>query len=624
MHRRLNSRIISVRDLSGVMSRITIINIKKQLQLQMRRISIVVSLILCWVSTACFSQTTAPFKWQDPAKAGFPVIEGQAWPNEVKSTYDRFPARAEKDLNPNVWNISHSSAGLYIKFKTDAQKIVIRYKVTGDLAMSHMPATGVSGIDLYALDPNGKWCFAPGSFSFKDTITYTFSNITVSADFPGRSYEYRLFLPLYNSVSWLEIGVPAASTFNFMPLSGEKPIVVYGTSIAQGACATRPGLAWTATLQRATDRPLINLGFSGSGLLERSVIDLMGEVNAKLYVLDCIPNLVNFDDKEIEKRLSASVQNLQAKHPLVPVLLVEHAGGSVEGLLDTGRNNGYKRVNKVLDHVYAGLITQGNKNVYLLTSKDIGFDINSTVDGVHPNDLGMQKYSGAYEKIISAIISEPTGVPSTTLPVVQSRDGYYDWRTRHHDVLTLVKTDTPKIVFLGNSILNYWGGTPKAPLARGAGSWNKYLEPLGVKNFGFGWDKVENVLWRVYHGELDGFKADKVMIMIGTNNLGSNTDEEIIEGLGMLVQAVKARQPTAGVLLSGLLPRRDQEKRIKLLNKAISKLAAKTGVIFIDPGKLLLNNKGSIEESLFGDGLHPNEIGYQKLAIALIPYLKRS
>jgi lysophospholipase L1-like esterase len=277
----------------------------------------------------------------------------------------------------------------------------------------------------------------------------------------------------------------------------------------------------------------------------------------------------------------------------------------------------------VLNQAYSKLIAAGTKNVYLLTNKEIGFDINSTVDGLHPNDVGMEKYAGAYEKTIRAIINEPTGRYSTTVPVVQSRDGYYDWRNRHSEILTLIKTDPPKIVFLGNSILNYWGGIPKAPLARGADSWDKYMTPLGVKNFGFGWDQVENVLWRVYHEEIEGFKADKVMIMIGTNNLAADNDEEIIEGLKMLVQAVKVRQPAAEILLSGLLPRRAQEKRIAVLNKAIFKLAAQTGVSFINPGKILLNHTGKVDESLFGDGLHPNEVGYQKLAVALLPYLKK-
>ena len=262
------------------------------------------------LSLTSFSQQFNQYTWHNPATNSFPVIEGQAWPAEVNDRYDRFPARAEKTLNPNVWNISHSSAGLYIKIKTNATTICVRYVVKGALSMTHMPATGVSGIDLYAIDPNGRWKWAPSTRSFGDTIEYRFSNIIVSSEFPGRDHEYRLYLPLYNAVAWLTIGVPANSSFGFLPLSPEKPIVVYGTSIAQGACASRPGMAWTSLLQQQLDRPLINLGFSGSGQLEPSVIALMTEIDAKLFVLDCIPNLTGragFTKPELEKGITKSV-----------------------------------------------------------------------------------------------------------------------------------------------------------------------------------------------------------------------------------------------------------------------------------------------------------------------------
>ncbi|PPJ40487.1 acetylhydrolase, partial [Pseudoxanthomonas sp. KAs_5_3] len=84
-------------------------------------------------------------------------------------------------------------------------------------------------------------------------------------------------------------------------------------------------------------------------------------------------------------------------------------------------------------------------------------------------------------------------------------------------------------------------GLPAAPLARGADSWKEVLDPLGTRNLGFGYDRVENVLWRVYHDELDGYQASKIYIMIGTNNLGINTDEEIVAGLKLLVTAIRQR-----------------------------------------------------------------------------------
>lgn len=212
--------------------------------------------------------------------------------------------------------------------------------------------------------------------------------------------------------------------------------------------------------------------------------------------------------------------------------------------------------------------------------------------------------------------------PSTTVPVVQNRDKLYDWQQRHEAILALNKENPPRNVIMGNSIIHYWAGLPKAPVVRGADSWTGYLEPLGLRNMGFGWDKIENVLWRVQNGELDGYTAKHVVLMIGTNNLGDNNDKEIIEGLAVLVKAVRQHQPAAKILLAGILPRRRQEDRIAGLNKAIKKLARKKHVVFINPGRIFLNKQSKIDEQWFVDGLHPNAAGYQKLAPLLARHLK--
>ncbi|OQP60566.1 acetylhydrolase [Niastella vici] len=579
------------------------------------------------LALTAFTQQAPSYNWHNPVDNPFPVIEGQAWPAAaLQAPYDRFPARAEKELNPNVWNISHSSAGLYLKFKTNASDIIVRYVVKGSREMTHMPATGVSGVDLYAIDPNGQLKWAPARHSFGDTVEYRFSNLVVSREFPGKDYEYRLYFPLYNSVAWLSIGVPGNSSFHFMPVSPEKPIVVYGTSIAQGACASRPGMAWTALLQQQLDRPLINLGFSGSGKLEPAVIALMNEIDARVYVLDCVPNLTQragITEKELENRIWAAVKALKEKRPQVPVLLVDHSGGAENNIMDTAAQHDYENANKVLQRSFDKMKAAGITGIYLLTNKEIGLGVYSTVDGLHPNDVGMMEYAKAYEKSIRTILQEPTGLLTTTIPVTQYRDGYYDWRSRHNEIITGNKSTAPRIVFLGNSIIHYWGGRPAAPLSRGADSWNEFLEPAGVKNFAFGWDRIENVLWRVYHDELDGFDAAQVWVMIGTNNLTINTDGEITAGLNRLIDAIKVRQPAASIVLSGILPRRELEKRIVALNTRIATLAGQLKVQYVNPGIVLLNGHKKIDESLFEDGLHPNAAGYKKLAVAIKPYLKK-
>jgi lysophospholipase L1-like esterase len=125
----------------------------------------------------------------------------------------------------------------------------------------------------------------------------------------------------------------------------------------------------------------------------------------------------------------------------------------------------------------------------------------------------------------------------------------------------------------------------------------------------------------VYHGELDGYTAEKVIVLIGTNNLGINTDAEIIEGLRQLLAAIKLRQPKAEILLSGLLPRRKMEERITTLNMQMALLAKESRVSYADPGQVLLKKDKTIDDSLFSDGLHPNEEGYRKLGKALAGYL---
>ena len=582
------------------------------------------------------AQDDKGYQWWDPAANSFPVVEGQAWPKEVKAPYDRFPARAEKTVRSAVWNLSMNAAGLYIKFRTNASNITIRYAVKGAQAMPHMPATGVSGIDLYAIDIDGNWVWAPGKYSFGDTVEYRFSSLKPVAGL-GRDCEYRLFLPLYNTVNWLRIGVPRETSFNPIALQPEKPVVIYGTSIVQGGCATRPGLAWTSILERVLDRPLFNFGFSGNGKLESAVIDLLTEIDAKIYVLDCLPNMTpggGLKADEVAERLIAAVKEIQAKRPGTPILMVEHSGSGTDRIIDTTHYNDFEAVNNTFRKVFARLVSEGVKNIYSLSNKEIGLDIDATVDGVHPNDWGMMLYANACEKKIRSILKEETGKASTEIPVMQTRDGY-DWRARHDSIIALNKQAPPRNCILVNSIIHYWGGRPAAPLHRGADSWDKYLEPAGLRNQAYGWDRIENVLWRVYHEELDGFAARHVILMIGTNNLELNSDAEIIAGLHRLIGAIKVRQPAATILVSGIFPRRDMEKRIVNLNKEIAGLVETQGdkkkaekhnvknqLVFINPGRILLNNQGKIEESLFIDGLHPNAVGYGKLAPVLASYLK--
>lgn len=570
----------------------------------------IIFILIIQSTFSLFAQT----KWIDPLKLHEPVIQNQGWSNEIGKSYQRLPNRAENVVRKPVWNLSRNAAGLAIHFYTNADKIEIRYKVSGDRSMTHMPTTGVSGLDLYSVDSEGNWHIINGGYQFSDTITYSFEGL-MQSKYHNCGFEYRLYLPLYNKVEWLEIGVAESAEIKFIPTLKEKPIVVYGTSIAQGGCASRPGMGWTNILSRALDYPVMNLGFSGSGPLEKELVDFIDEIDASLYIYDCLPNMGSLSSEEVVKRTVYGVTKLREKRD-TPILIVDHIGYTNESYNQASKDL-VIRLNSASRQAYDLLFDQGVKNIYYLLKDTIDFPEDGCVDIIHPNDLGMQAYADAYEKKIREILSMPKGEIKTTQPVTQRREPLmYEWEERHRKILFNNNEHNPRKIMIGNSITHYWGGSSEP--ANGSISWKQKMEPAGFHNLGFGWDRIENVLWRVYHGELSGYNAEEIVVLIGSNNLGLNNDDEIITGLQFLLKQIQIRQPAAKIKVMGLLPRRNMEERIKIINGKISKMVSQHNYIFIDVSNHLLLKNQKIDESLFGDGLHPNEKGYAKIVNDII------
>ena len=357
-----------------------------------------ISLALMVMSLSAMAQV----KWYNPLKAGENNVHGRAWNSELADNYHRLTPRAEGIVRPAVWNLSKQSAGLSICFHTNAPSIRVRYKVSGGLSMFHMPSTGVSGLDLYATDAEGRlrWCASKFNLSFKDTINYEFKDITY---FTGedRGYDFELFLPLYNEVTWLEIGVADDHELRFIPTNDEKPVVVYGTSIAQGACASRTGMAWTNIVHRESGLPVVNLGFSGNGLLEAEVFRFLAEIDARLFVIDCLPNLSTERTELIYDRLLQGVAILRARSD-APILFVEH--NYANGTSSQQSVDWYSHSNAEQRRAYDALVAQGVKNLHYLSHAELAFTQESMVEGIHPNDLGMRQYADAYLRKIREII----------------------------------------------------------------------------------------------------------------------------------------------------------------------------------------------------------------------------
>lgn len=559
-----------------------------------------------------FGTAPAQTVWHNPLEEDQCVIQNQGFVKEIGHSYVRLPDRAREKVPQAVWNLSRNSSGLAIHFYSDASHIEVRYSVEQRRSMDHMPATGVSGVDLYAIDSDGVMTHLSGQYSFRDTITYTYDAIKSDRNHK-MGYEYRLYLPMYNTVKWLEIGVPHGASFKFVPCRREKPIVVYGTSIAQGGCASRPAMAWSNILERRMDRPVINLGFSGNGRLDKGVIEMIGEIDAAAYILDCYPNLTGFEKQEVVRRTVDAVRSLRARHSSTPIVVTSFSGYPDSHLIES-RAATEQRLDEAGREAMRLIEEEGIGNVHYITPEQLSMPDEATVDYVHLTDIGMQRMADTYETVLRKMLHEPSGGTVTTRPVTQRGEPFmYEWRERHTEILEMNAAAAPERVIIGNSIINYWGGEPLAKSQNGPESWERYMAPRGFRNLGFGCDRIENVLWRIYHGEIDGFKAREVVLAIGTNNLWRDDDAEIARGMVHLVKAIRDRQPDAEIKVMAILPRRDMEQRVASVNKAIAEALKPLGITLIDAGGELLGRDGKIDESCFRDGLHPNEKGYRKI-----------
>lgn len=340
------------------------------------------------------SQPGSELLWYDAAQL---TVAGQGWPrNELKRTFDRLPGRAEALVRPEVWSLSRHSAGIEIRFQSDASEIGARWKVLNKgLAMDHMPATGMSGLDLY-LRHDGAWRWVGVGRPKESPV-----NLVKLASIPAKGLrDYRLYLPLYNGTEELQLGVPKGAVVRAVALPPGRPVVVYGTSIVQGGCASRPGMAYTAILGRWLDVPVINLGFSGNGRAEPEVAALVAEIDAAAFVLDPLPNLT---DAQVKERMAPFIATLRAKHPQTPIVLVEnityqHAwvGGGVNAR--SSKNNALKAIAEPLMKADP-LISYVNGETLL------GDDSEATVDGTHPTDLGFLRMAEAIRPVLAKALA---------------------------------------------------------------------------------------------------------------------------------------------------------------------------------------------------------------------------
>ena len=216
--------------------------------------------------------------------------------------------------------------------------------------------------------------------------------------------------------------------------------------------------------------------------------------------------------------------------------------------------------------------------------------------------------------------------PSTLVPVTQNRDWrVYDWTTRHREASALMRTRRPDIVMLGDSITHFWGGEPVGGRRTGVEEWDRFFAGRSVVNLGYGWDRTENVLWRLEHGEFEGVTPRVVVLMVGTNNITLNTPDEIAAGVEAICASIHQRSPATKILLLAIFPRgqKPDATRAKVddVNRLVAKLDTRDYVTFLDIGAKFLEPDGSISPDVMYDYLHPTPKGYAIWSAAMAPTL---
>jgi lysophospholipase L1-like esterase len=206
------------------------------------------------------------------------------------------------------------------------------------------------------------------------------------------------------------------------------------------------------------------------------------------------------------------------------------------------------------------------------------------------------------------------GPVSATQPVLGRG---YD--SRHTDFLQIARLGGGKIdvLFVGDSITDMWSTV-------GRSVWDKNFVPLQAANFGIGGDTTQSVLWRMQNGELDGFKAKVIILMLGTNNINNAPNAEIAEGDRLIIEEFKRHQPQAKVLVLGIFPRAASatdpyRANIKEINAKLATFADNKQVFFLDIGEKFLQPDGTLTTDIMGDLLHPTVKGYEIWTAAMMP-----
>ncbi len=336
--------------------------------------------------------------WFDPREKPF-GLTGFEWIGE-DTVYRRLPVHPRWEIREAVNQLANHTAGGQIRFRTDSRKIWLRVELRERSGMYHMPATGQSGFDLYVKDGEVQRYVRTSRFP-ADTIRYQVELLNAEEK---KLRTYTLNFPLYNGVNSVLVGLEEPSDLQAPPpFSRPGKMVIYGTSITQGGCVARPGMAYSNILSRKLDVAFVNLGFSGNGRGEPELAHLINQISGiSFIILDYEANAGN----TIFQTLDPFVTILRDKHPETPILImskIRYADAPVGSPADMElmKRRDFQK-NLVAERRIAG----DDRIFFLDGSAILGEDYDEcTVDGSHPTDLGAARIAAALQSAIEDIIT---------------------------------------------------------------------------------------------------------------------------------------------------------------------------------------------------------------------------
>lgn len=320
---------------------------------------------------------------------------------DAEARYSRLPDSLKGAVREDLWALGLHSAGIAIRFSSDATDLGASWKALQKFSMNHMTPAGIRGLDLYVMQPDSTWTTL---CSARPSLTSHHNKSLLANNMPREKREYMLYMPLYDGVDSVFILTDSTATVSAPEIDlpkREKPFVMYGTSILQGGCASRPGMVHTSILGRMFNREVINLGFSGNARLDPEIARLMAQADAAVYVIDTLPNCTS---DMINERLDTFIDIIREKRPDTPILLVESPMFPISrfcpDVFDT-----LTEKNKTLRAIYERRSEQDG-NIHYMESAETLSDPESTVDNYHFTDTGFDNMARAMYPILKKIMKE--------------------------------------------------------------------------------------------------------------------------------------------------------------------------------------------------------------------------